>query len=141
MNKQLSFILSLVISLIIFSCSKDETTATVEPETAKYVVGTYTLSSISTTSGSAVSGVTGSAVLTQSTNATVSLKTALVFKTANSSSSSTITLDYTIVKNGSNYDVYDSSKAKQGTVVGSQLTLYVTNFSSGVTYTGVFAKQ
>jgi hypothetical protein len=140
MNKQLSFFLSLVVSLLMFSCSKDETTATVEPETAKYVVGTYTLSSISTTSGSAVSGVTGSAVLTQNTNATVSLKTALIFKTASSSSSSTITLDYTIVKNGSNYDVYDSSNTKQGTVVGSKLTLYVTNFGSGITYTGVFIK-
>jgi hypothetical protein len=124
-----------------FSCSKDETTTIVEPETAKYVVGTYTLSSISTTSGSTVSGVTGSAVLTQSTNSTVSLKTALVFKTATSSSSSTITLDYTIVKNGSNYDVYDSSNTKQGTIIGSQLSLSVTNFGSGVTYTGIFTKQ
>lgn len=124
------------------SCSSDDTTtAVVEPETAKYVIGTYALSSISTASGSAVSGVTGSAVVTLHTSSTVTIKSALVFKTGTSTSNSTITLDYTIVKNGSNYDVMDGGNVKVGTIVGSQLTFAVTNFSSGIAYTGIFTKQ
>ncbi|MFY7888994.1 MAG: hypothetical protein ACOVOW_08805 [Spirosomataceae bacterium] len=141
MNKPFFFIFSFLITFMMSSCSSDDTTAVVEPETAKYVIGTYALSSISTTSGTAVSGVTGSVVVTQNTSSTVTIKSALVFKTGTSTSNSTVTLDYTIVKNGSNYDVLDAAKAKVGTVIGSQLTLAVTNFSSGVSYNGIFTKQ